>query len=575
VVEKSLSIRDIAIIGNRRTAALLNRDGDIVWYCPGRFDSPSTFAGILDPQKGGAWSLELPRGCGKERQYIGSSAVLETRIHIDAGEFMITDWMPLGEGFPPAICRLLSAPPRQIDFLLSPRPNYGRDTVEFQRDSNAICIGGRHWLYASHPISIEHDKLRIAFPGGEAGWTMLADEPVSTVDEHAMHTWLNGTLEQWQVLAADIDYSGPFEREVAQSLRALRLMTHIPSGGIVAAATTSLPEVPGGDRNYDYRYVWLRDTGMIISALVRAGGHGVDARQFLEFVCASSQHTPGRPLLPPFLSLDHEPAKDEEYLDWDGYLGSRPVRIGNNANNQLQTDGFANVLLAAKLIYGRYGGREHWETVRDIADFLAAHWQEPDFGIWEEDCPRQYTAGKVIACSGLRYIADFAEDDAQAGRWRQAAQEIDSYIVRNCITPEGAYAVFAGSHAVDISAMLFPVWDYVGADSPEMLATVRVLERDYSNGNLYWRHLEQPGNRSEGAFLAGTLWAAQYWVMRKNLTRADEILRCALAYANDLGFLAEEADPDTGAMLGNLPQTFAHAALIGTVLDYRSAIENR
>lgn len=568
------AIRDLAVIGDRRTAAIVTRDGAIVWYCPQRFDYPSLFAALLDARKGGDWLIDLPAGCNTSRRYIEESGILETCITTTCGDLRVTDWMPVGEGVPAGICRLFSPAPMPLSVVASPAPDYGRSPLDLQRLDRAIRIGNRHWLYCSHPLSIEADEIRFKLAAGEAGWAVLTDAPIPQPDDAHLQGWLRISLDHWRGLAADIRYSGPFEHEVFQSLRALRLLTFEQHGGVIAAATTSLPEVPQGERNYDYRYVWLRDTGMIVSALVRAGSHGTDARKFLEFVCGSKQTTPGKPMLPPFLSLDYRPAPDEFRLDFAGYQDSRPVRVGNNANRQLQLDGFANVLLAAKLIYAQYHTREHWDTVTQIADYLADHWQEPDNGIWEEHSSRQYTTGKVITACGLRYIADLAENETQAQRWRRAARDIAEYVARYCITAEGAYAAFAGSNAVDISAALFPVWGYTAADTPEMLATMRVLERDYSQGQLYWRHLEdaQPGR--EGAFLAGTIWVAQYWVMRKDLGRARHILETALAYANDLGLFAEEADPDSEQMLGNFPQTFVHAAFIGAVHDYKQALED-
>lgn len=565
-------IRDLAVIGDRRTAAVVTTDGSIVWYCPGRFDRPSLFAALLDLEKGGAWTLDLPVARLGGRNYLEDSAVLETRFELADGDFKVTDWMPMGEECPRGICRLFSPAPQPLVISVLPAPDYARSAVDLRPVGDGICINGTHWLYASRPLAMEEGVIRLELPAGEEGWAVLADAPLEAPSRSDVHFWLDTTLGKWRDITSCITYHGPFERQVAQSLRALRLLTYEPNGGVIAAATTSLPEVQGGDRNYDYRYVWMRDTGMIISALVRAGSNGPDERHFLEFICGSKQEDPGKPLLPPFLSLDFKPAPDESHLDLAGYGGSRPVRIGNGASDQLQLDGFANVLLAAKLIYGRHNTREHWDTVKQIADFLAEHWREPDYGIWEEHEPRQYTTGKVIISCGLRYIADYAEDASQAGKWRAAAKDVEAYVASHCINSEGAYAAFAGSEAVDVSAALFPTWGYTAPDSPGMLATMRVLERDYSQGHLYWRHLEELDRYQKGAFLAGTIWVAQYWVLRKDLERARQILETALAYANDLGFFAEEADPKSGKMLGNFPQTFVHAAFIGAVIDYKNAL---
>lgn len=569
---KQPAIRDLAVIGDRRTAALVATDGAIVWYCPERFDRPSLFAALLDAERGGEWALDLPAARLATRAYVGDSAVLETRFDLAHGSFTVTDWMTAGDAGPRGICRLFSAPPQDVRMALRAAPGYATRDARLHTREGAVCIDERHWLYASHPLSTHDGVVGMELPAGEDGWAVLCDAPLAAPSRSQLEAWRDATLAEWHEIASQVAYHGPFERQVAQSLRALRLLTYAPKGGIIAAATASLPEIPGGTRNYDYRYVWLRDAGMIVSALVRAGSNGPDERRFLDFICGSKQADPAKPLLPPFLSLDLEAAPGVTELDLGGYAGSRPVRIGNGANRQLQLDGFGNVLLAAKLIYGRHHTREHWETVRQIADFLAAHWHEPDHGIWEENVARQYTVGKVIVACGLRYIADFADDAAQADTWRAAAREVEAYVAAHCINSEGAYAAFAGSEAVDISAILFPTWGYGAPDSAQMLATLRVLERDYARGDFYWRHLEELGGGEEGAFLAGTLWVAQYWILRGDLPRARRMLETALAYATDLGFFAEEADPRSGAMLGNFPQTFVHASFIGAVIDYRQAL---
>jgi GH15 family glucan-1,4-alpha-glucosidase len=566
-----VEIRDLGVIGDRRTAALVDRRGGIVWYCPGRFDAPSLLAALLDRERGGAWSLTSPAFEPHSRAYKGDSAVLETRLSHQGAESTVTDWMPMGEDCPQGICRVLSPSAADVTATLVPAPNYGSRTAAIELDAGRACIDGRIWLYASSEPRIERGAVVVDIPAGEHGWLALLDRECGQLSIEDLRRWQASTLREWRDIAHRITYHGPLEGQVAASLRALRLMTHAPTGGIVAAATTSLPEIEGGNRNYDYRYVWMRDTGMIVSALVRAGSTGPDERRFLEFLCKAAQRSNVPILLPPFLSIDTAPAPDRRAIELSGFRDSRPVYVGNGANTQLQLDGLSNVLFAAKLIYGRHDTREHWDTVVRIADFLAEHWREPDYGIWEEHERRQYTTGKVTASCGLRYIAKFCDDADRARRWCEAADGIDRYVRENCMTREGAYAAFAGTDAVDVSAALFAAWGYVDADCPAMQATMRVLERDYCRDNLYWRHLEELGPFKEGAFVAGTLWVAQYWILRGDLDRGRAILDAALAYANDLGFFAEEADPASGRMLGNFPQTFVHASMVGAAIDLRDA----
>ena len=568
------AIRALGLIGNRRTAAAIDSRGTVVWYCPGRFDRPSLFAALLDPD-GGSWTVHLPGAAALRRRYLGESAVLQTVLQDQqGGELELTDWMPLGA--PSAICRRLSPAPAPVTVEVGARPSYGQREPRVQCHGDAVAIDGRHFLYASERPEIDAGSVRYRLAPGRSAWFVLADEPLARAGKADLDRWQQETLRRWDELHWHTRYAGPYEREVKDSLRALRLLTYEDSGGVVAAATLGLPEVPSGERNYDYRYVWLRDAGMIVSALTRAGSDGVEERRFLEFQCQARAHYRGAVPFPPFVSVRGETVPPLETLPWQGYRGSRPVLRGNGARDQLQLDGLSNLLLAAKLVYNRYRTREHWPVVREVADFLAGHWREPDHGIWEEPLRAQYTTGKVITACALGFVAEHADTPEQAARWRRTTDEIRAFVQGHCLTGDGAYAAVAGGEAVDVSAALYPVWNYCRPDSPEMLATMARLERDCSrDGLLYWRHLACFDARQEGAFLAGTLWVAQYWVMRRDLERAERILRAALRYANDLGLFAEEGGPAGEDMLGNFPQAFVHAALIGLVIDLKAAREGR
>jgi len=565
-------IRDLALIGDRRTAALVTTRGAIVWYCPRRFDYPSLLASLLDPERGGRWAVQLPHATFAGRCYREDSGILVTTLTTSAGDLHITDWMPMGDGTPRGICRRFSPPPADMMVTLQPAPDYGRRSPQLHPKGQGIQINGQHYLYASHPLTICQGHIECVIPQGQAGWSLLVDAPLNNPTERQLDPWLEETLQCWQQIAAHATYHGPYEDAVAASIRVLRLLTFEENGGIIAAPTTSLPEVIGGQRNYDYRYVWLRDAGMIVSALTRAGSDGTEERRFLDFICGYDRDSGSQPLMP-FSTLDGKTAPAEEPLPLTGYCHSTPVMIGNGAKDQLQLDAYGNVLLAAKLIYNRFDTCEHWSLIAEIADFLAEHWHEPDYGIWEEREKQQYTSSKVVVACGLKFIADVAQNQEQARRWRAAEQDIRQFVARHCLTSEGAYAVIPGSEAVDVTAALFPVWAYTDPDTPEMLVTMKVLERDYATGYLYRRHLQHSDSQKEGAFLAGTFWVAQYWVMRREFHRVKAILDAALEFANDLGLFAEEADPTTGHMLGNFPQTFVHAAFIGAVIDLKTALE--
>ncbi|WP_224999551.1 glycoside hydrolase family 15 protein [Cesiribacter sp. SM1] len=563
-----VSLPDLALIGDRRSCALLDKQGNVVWYCPERFDKPAMLAYLLDPEKGGSWQL-LSNGLSfKEREYIAESAILRTRLSCPAGELVLEDWMPLNGRFY-GICRRLSAAPLPVTLRLTPRPNYARSRAVLElREEKHACIDFNLHLYASHPLEIQEDAVCCNIPEGEKAWFALAEKTFEC-HEILIEESYRQTLENWAKVASHISYKGPYEKEVHNSLRLLRMLTFHLNGGVIAAATTSLPEVLEGDRNYDYRYVWLRDAAMIVSALTRAGSDGVEERQFLSFIC-SAMHRLKEPVVP-FFTLDEQPAPHEQEIPLQGYRNSRPVRIGNNANNQLQLDASSNVLIAAKVIYNAFNTREHWETIRMLANYVCEHWQEPDHGMWEEKTKKHFTSSKVIASCSLEYIAKHSQDEQEKKRWLQAAGQIRLFIEENCLTPEGAYAAYAGAQTVDVSAVLFPIWGFVDAETAEIIKTVEVLERDYCYNHLYRRQLINFDAKKEGVFLAGSLWVAQYWVMRKNWQKVEASLDAILPYMNDIGIMPEEADPDTGEWLGNLPQTFVHASLIGTLIDYKRA----
>lgn len=564
-------IAEFGVIGDRHTAALIDRCGQVLWYCPGRFDRPSLLAGLLDSERGGRWAPRLPEASFADRHYLEDSGILRTRLTTPAGDLTFTDWMPMGRDLPRGICRQISRAPGDMVLTLQPAPDYGRRPLRVRRQGAAVAIDEAHYLYASHPLDVQDGEVLFTLPAGQSGWACLLDDSSFDPSAAELDTWREASLATWREVASHATYKGPYEQQVANSIRALRLLTYEENGAIIAAPTTSLPEELGGRRNYDYRYVWLRDAGMITSALTRAGSDGTEERRFLTFICDSRRDIDGMPLAP-FYTLDGELPLPEEPLPLTGYGGSRPVQIGNGAYSQLQFGGYGNVLLAAKIIYERFGTREHWSIIERLADYLAMHWREPDYGIWEEPEPRQYTTSKVIAAVGLEFIAEHAEDEDQAQRWRQAAAAIRRYVADECLNAKGAYAAVAGGEAVDISAALYPVWAYTEPDTPEMLATIEALERGYADGHLYRRHLERYDSKQEGAFLAGTLWMAQYWIMR-DVEQARTILEAVLQYANDLGFFAEEVDPETGQMLGNFPQTFVHASFIGAVHDLKDVLQ--
>lgn len=564
---KEPAIQDLAMIGDRRTCAMVDKGGNIVWYCPKRFDEPSLFAALLDKEHGGAWEFVAEGLHLEKRAYLEDSAILQSTFQSEKGSVVLEDWMPLHGSFY-GTCRKVTAAPFAFTMRLSPRPSYNRrQPVISQQEERHVVVEFDYHFYASHPLLVDRDTIFCKVPAGEKAWFILSETALSRPEERLEESRAL-TLKNWREIAGHINYKGPYEDAVHKSLRLLRMLTYAQNGGLIAAATTSLPEVLGGPRNYDYRYVWLRDAAMIVSALARAGSDGEEERLFLSFIC-SAMHRIAAPVVPMF-TLDQQPAGTEQELDFKGYRSSKPVRYGNGANDQLQLDANSNVLIAAKVIYNRYNTREHWDTVQRIANFLVENWDKPDHGMWEETPRHHYTSSKVVASISLKYIAEHADDETEKERWLEASAQIRHFVEKNCLTSDGAYAVFAGSEDVDVSAVLFPVWGYTGEDTPQMLKTIEKLEQNYCHHNLYRRHLVEYDSQKEGAFLAGTCWVAQYWVMRKNKQKFEQIMGAVLEFMNDTGLMPEEGDPETGEWLGNVPQAFVHASVIGAVIDYKN-----
>lgn len=565
-----VAIRDLGVIGDRRTCAMITTQGEVVWFCPHRFDKPSIFSRLIDPAKGGFWTYNY---VGKEfldRDYQERSALLTSRFR----NLEVIDFMPLSDGRV-GICRIFSKAPADIQNEIFPKPFYGLGLPEYEinEEQNSISISRSFRLSASHPLTVVNGRIRFTIPKGEKGWAFLSTGDLK-VDVHARDIikWKDETLLAWKKIASQVQYKGKYENEVNNSLRAIQLMTFQENGGIIAAATTSLPEVPGEHRNYDYRYVWLRDSAMITGALLRADSKGEEERKFLSFLCDAKFRNSQKMLLP-FYSLDKLVAQPEEELPLAGYQNSRPVRTGNNAMAQLQLDANANVLLAAKLIYERFPEKDHWETVSSIAEELVERWKEKDHGIWEETAKEHFTSSKVIVAKALEFISEYTYEKEQKERWINTAKEIRKFINKNCLTKEGAYATFPGSEKVDITAALFPVWLFAEPDSREMKKTIALLENNHREGQLYRRTLVCFDASREGVFLAGCFWMAQYYLMIDDLEKAEKIIEAALKFSNDLGFFSEEGNVEREEMLGNFPQSFVHASFIGTILDLKKKTE--
>lgn len=572
-------IEGLGVIGDRNTIALVTKEGDICWHCPEQFDSAPWFSNLLDSKKGGGWTL-LPDNPLNfhERRYFNQSAILKTIFKGKKSDLELVDFMPIDSDFK-GIVRKIKNNGVKGHFKVKFAPDFSREKVSLQKgpNDNCVVINNKYYFYSSNHIQMEEDgSLKINFDKTRESWQFFAYQPYRVGNEDVKNA-MNRTLHHWERLSSCHSYEGPYKTYVDSSFRTLRLLTKEGSGAIIAAGTTSLPEVVKGERNYDYRYVWLRDTAMIVSALVRAGDKSDAAERFLDFIC-DTHHKNENALMYPFFTLEKGKAGKEIVIDkYRGYANSSPVVIGNGANEQLQLDANANVLLAAKLIYQKDNNRKdnkrpHWETIEKIANFLAKNWSKKDHGIWEESKKLNYTTSKVIVACALEYIAQHSEDKKQKEFWQNISKDIRKFIEENCVSEKGFYKLAQEVDEVDVSAALYPTWGFVDAFDPKIKQTIKELEKKFQEKNLFRRNLVCFDSHKEGVFLAGSIWMAQYHVMEKNHARFKEIIEAVLAYSNDLGFFAEEGDVKNKMMLGNFPQTFVHASLIGAIIDYKNSL---
>lgn len=573
---KQPPIKDLAIIGDKRTCALIDKEGTVAWYCPWRFDQPSLFSLLID-KDGGWWGVEAQGKTFVKRQYQGNSAILTSDFSVDGGSFSITDFMPMSSDIH-GICRIFSPSPVDITSRLFLTPDYNRSSASLKKGDDGktvLCKQFEFYIKTSHPVTVNHDTIEYTIPAGENGWAVLVEDEkmLASISSESLEQALQQTESKWKQIMNNLSYEGSYKEQMYQSYKAIQLVTHEYSGGILAAGTTSLPEQIGSVRNYDYRFVWLRDTAMVVSALVRADNKGNEAERFLDFLC-TARNTNKKNLFVPFYDLDAKTAQDENQIKGTGYKNSRPLRIGNGAFEQLQLDGQGNVLLAAKEIYNKNKEKPHWETIVRTAEYLADHWRKKDHGIWEEHLKEHFTSSKVLAAVSLEFIAEHADNKKQKAKWLNAAKDIRQFIAENCMTADGAYAVYAGSQHVDVTAALYPVWWFDKPDSVAMKQTIKRIEDEYKEGELYHRRLEQSNSKDEGVFLAACLWMAQYYVILKDLKKAKTIIDAVLQFSTDFGFLPEEGDVKTGELLGNIPQTFVHSSLIGVIIDYKRELIN-
>ncbi len=559
---KQPAVNQLALLSNRTTCAILDQQGTIHWYCPGRFDGKAVLSTLIDAGKGGYWGIKLDGGSYRDRAYINNSSVLQTFYNSPEGTFSVCDFMPMGNPDSGILRRFAAAPSRLVS-TLKMADNYGLCPETITRiDAFTIYFEtAKQYLYASSPLTITApDTVEFTLGKNQKGWAYLTGSVLKAaqmeVDER-----LNTTLENWHSTTACLQYEGLFKEEVLASVRAIQQLTYVKTGGVLAAATMGLPEVMGGERNYDYRYVWVRDAALITGALSVLDADGKMEFRFLDFLHQAMKENTKKCIYPLY-TIDFQLVKPTENLALNGYGDSIPVQLGNAATSQLQLDAAANVLIACKIMYDKYQERPHWKTVKKVAAYICENWKKLDNGIWEEGKTLHYTSAKVLCARGLEMVASFNEDISETQNWLHNARLIREFVHKNCMTASGAFANYAGSEKVDVSAALFALWDYTKPNSAEMKITIAEIEKHCAQDNLYRRTLVEFDAKKEGFFLAGSCWMAHYYAVAGDYEKSKLILNAVKSCQNDLGFFSEEIAADRKQMLGNFGQTFVHSSFI-------------
>lgn len=589
-------IADHALLSDCHGAALVTRDGSVDWLCWPRFDSPSVFGRLLDDDAG-HFAITPAGGYTATRRYLDQSLVLETTFHTPTGTLAVTDALAvgadnhghaLGAGAPHLLIRALSCRDGEVRVRVSyqPRPEYGllRPLIS-PVDGGFTARGGAEWLVLSSPAALGCQGCdvtgELTLRVGDELWfglhrSTLEQEPARIWAQEELADRLADTVQAWRSWSKlHQNYEGPWRELVHHSGRVLQGLTFQPSGAIVAAATTSLPESVGGARNWDYRYSWVRDASFTMEALWVAACPD-EASDFFAFMttAAAAAIGPDTPLQIMFGVGGEHDLSERTLPHLRGWRDSRPVRVGNGAWEQQQIDVYGELLGAAhrlaELITEMDDDTRAFLVA--LADAAAVRCHETDQGIWEvRGEPRHFVYSKVmcwVALDRAIALADRLNARDRVPAWTAARDGLREKVLRDGWNEQaGAYTQYFGSTALDASCLMMPIVGFLPADDPRMLATIEAIaDRLTDDRGLVYRYRTEGGvdglAGDEGTFLLCTFWLAQALAEAGRVNRATEVFERAAAYANDVGLLAEEIDPATGELLGNFPQAFSHIGLV-------------
>ncbi|MFF4164074.1 glycoside hydrolase family 15 protein [Streptomyces sp. NPDC001741] len=586
-------IEDYALIGDMQTAALVCRDGTADWLCLPRFDSHAIFAGLLGTEENGFWRIGPARPEGAEpppadrRRYRGDSLVLESEWDTDRGTVRVTDFMPPRDGAPQLI-RIVEGVSGRVPMRseLRMRFSYGRVTPWVHKvDGRTVAVAGPDSVWLDTEAETYGQNLttysdfavspgdRIAFT---ISWQPSHHEPPAMPEPEGS---LEATETFWREWVEHCTYHGPYREAVVRSLITLKALTYAPTGGIVAAPTTSLPEDIGGSRNWDYRYTWLRDAAITLSSLLRTG-YREEARAWREWLLRAVAGDPEN--LQIMYGIAGERELGEAELDWlPGYENSGPVRVGNGAANQLQLDVYGEVTEALHLAHMTGLTRNDYAMGLQLKliSYLEKHWDEPDEGIWEVRGPRRhFVHSKVMAWVAVDRTIKLIESGDTEGpleRWYQLRDDIHRDVCERGYDPErNTFTQSYGSKELDASLLLIPQMGFLPPDDKRVIGTIEAIQRELSTEDGFVLRYPTEGEDAgvdglegdEGAFLACSFWLADDLAMIGRVDEARRLFEKLLSLRNDLGLLAEEWDSRLQRQVGNFPQAFSHVPLIDTAL---------
>ncbi|MER6675642.1 glycoside hydrolase family 15 protein [Streptomyces sp. NPDC000983] len=581
-------IEDYALIGDEQTVALIGTDGSVDWLCLPRFDSGACFARLLGDEDNGHWRI-APVGADRctRRAYRPDTLVLDTEWETDEGAVRVTDLMPQRDKAPD-IVRIIEGVRGTVTVrsTLRLRFDYGSIVPWIRRaDGHRVAVAGPDsvWLRSEPEVRTwgedhsTHSEFTVS--EGESVAFVLTWHPSHEPRPALLdpHESLAVSVTDWQAWASRCRYDGPHRDAVVRSLITLKALTYSPTGGIVAAATTSLPEEPGGVRNWDYRYCWLRDSTLTLGALLSAG-YLEEAESWRNWLLRAVAGDPAD--LQIMYGVAGERRLPETELPWlSGYADSQPVRIGNAAVNQLQLDVYGEVMdsLALARSSGLQSQAHMWALQVALMDFLVTAWRQPDEGLWEvRGGRRQFVHSKVMAWVAADRAVRTLEDDPGLGgdldAWREMRDEVHREVCERGYDPErNTFTQFYGSRELDASLLLIPRVGFLPPDDPRVIGTVDAVRAELEhNGFLHRYSAEEspvdglPGG--EGTFLVCSFWLADALHLTGRTKEARELFERLVGLCNDVGLLAEEYDATAGRQLGNFPQAFSHIGLVNTAL---------